>query len=266
MPIFDAFAAHCQREKPRLAIVLGSGLGPVVERWGRLAAVPFADIPTLTGTTVGGHRGQLALAHLSQQPVLIFEGRLHFYEGHSWDRVVASSVLAKELGAAMVLHTNAAGGIREDFVPGDLMVLTGHLEVNRPYWWRSSRPGSPYSERLRTLLHRAAAAENVSLREGVYAGVTGPCYETRAEIRALRAWGADAVGMSTTREIAKAFELGLECAAVSCITNLGTGLSAGPLSHEEVMAVGSSQTDKIERLLTSFVGCVQAGHLGGQRD
>jgi purine-nucleoside phosphorylase len=260
MSPYAALAAACRSAPPHLAVVLGSGLGGVAQPLRPRHVAPFAEVPGLPAASVHGHKGVLTLGDWAGRRVLLFEGRLHFYEGHSWDAVVRPIQLAAELGARVALLTNASGGIADALEPGSLMAIVDHLEWTRPDAWRrmdQSRP-SPYSPRLRQQLQQAAATANVTLHEGVYAAVTGPCYETPAEIRALRAWGADAVGMSTAREIQAGFEAGLECAAVSCVANRAAGLSATPLNHEEVLAVVAAQSARLGALLEAFLasgGC-----------
>jgi purine-nucleoside phosphorylase len=209
---------------------------------------------------VAGHKGTLALGDWVGRRVLVFEGRLHRYEGHSWQDVVAPVHVAYSLGAATLFLTNAAGGIHDALGPGSLMLLCDHIEWTWPYCWR--RPGrgglggerpSPYSPGLLPVLIQAAHARRIALHLGVYAAVTGPCYESPAEIRALKAWGADAVGMSTAREVQQGFELGMQCAAVSCITNRAAGLSAAPLDHEEVLETARAQADKLAALVEEFL-------------
>jgi purine-nucleoside phosphorylase len=196
--------------------------------------------------------------------VLVYQGRLHFYEGHAWDVVTRPVRVAAELGALVALLTNAAGGIADGLGPGSLMALRDHMEWTWPYWWRRPGPGglgsdrpSPYSARLLELLSRAAAALGLELPRGVYASLLGPCYETPAEIRALKTWGADAVGMSTAREVQAAAEAGLECAAVSCITNRAAGLSAAPLSHAEVLATAAAASARLTDLIEAFLKGLQ---------
>src|SRR5262249_5912576 len=181
----------------------------------------FANVPGLVPPTVAGHKSQIILGDLAGRPVLAFTGRLHFYEGHPWERVVRPVEVAAELGATELVLTNASGGIAEALTPGSLMALTDHIEWTRPWPWRHPGHGglggqcrSPLSARLLDRLQQAANAAGVSLHRGVYLSVTGPCYETPAEIRAMRACGADAVGMSTTREAQRGAELGLEVAAI----------------------------------------------------
>lgn len=257
---FAGLAEAARAAPPELALVLGSGMGPVARRLRLQRQVPFAEVPGLTGATVAGHSGCLALGDWAGQRVLLFEGRLHHYEGHSWDSVVRPVELAAQLGARVLVLTNAAGGIHDALAPGSLMVLRDHIEWTRPYCWRLPGPGglgparpSPYAAALRELLADAARERGVVLHEGVYGAVTGPCYETPAEIRALRAWGADAVGMSTAREAQAGHDRGMACAALSCITNRAAGLSGGPLSHEEVLRTAAAQAERLAELLEGLL-------------
>jgi purine-nucleoside phosphorylase len=257
---FAAFAEAARATPLDAALVLGSGMGPVARRLHNPCGVPFAEVPGLPTAGVAGHKGCLTLGEWAGRRVLLFEGRVHFYEGHSWHDVTAPVRVAASLGARALLLTNAAGGIHDTLGPGSLMAIRDHVEWTRPHCWRLPGPGalgaprpSPYSARLLSLLDGAARAAGVGLPQGVYAMVTGPCYETPAEIRALRAWGADAVGMSTAREVQAGCDAGLECAAVSCVTNRAAGLSGGPLSHEEVLTTASAQSDRLADLLEEFL-------------
>jgi purine-nucleoside phosphorylase len=257
---FDDFVLAVAQRKPRVAFVLGSGMGAAVEQLEPLLRVPYGRVPGLDVTGVAGHRGQLTLAECHGRPVLVLEGRLHYYEGHPWERVTSLVSTVAGLGVKAILHTNAAGGIRDDLGPGSLMAVTDHIEWTRPFWWRAAGPGgmgpsrpSPYSAELLGALSRAAAKNGLALRQGIYASLTGPCYETPAEIRALRSWGADAVGMSTAREVHRGCELGLACAAVSLITNRAAGLGDSPLSHDEVLATAATQTERLAALLAGFL-------------
>jgi purine-nucleoside phosphorylase len=260
---FADFRAAVERETEGLArparlmaLVLGSGMAPVTGRIRRRAAVGFADVPGLVAPTVTGHTGEIILGELAGRPVLAFTGRLHFYEGNPWERVVRPVEIAADLGAKVLVLTNASGGINEAFEPGSLMALTDHIEWNRPKCWELPGPGerpSPYSAALREKLEQAAGRAGVTLHRGVYLAVTGPCYETPAEIRAMRSVGADAVGMSTTREALRGVELGLEVAAISCVANRAAGLSGGPLSHKEVLEVVAAASEQLGRLLEAFV-------------
>jgi purine-nucleoside phosphorylase len=251
-------AAHASR--PRLALVLGSGLGNVARRLHRPIIVPFREAPGLPATTVAGHRGSLILGDWLDKKVLIFEGRLHYYEGHSWRDVTMLVHTASFLGAHAILFSSAAGGIHDALATGTLMAIRDHFEWNRPYAWRHAGPGgigpkrpSPYSPVLLTKLDQAARRLGLGLFQGIYAAVTGPCYETPAEIHALKVCGADAVGMSTTREVQAAHALGMECAAVSCITNRAAGLSAGPINHAEVLATAAVRSEPLADLVEELL-------------
>jgi purine-nucleoside phosphorylase len=195
----------------------------------------------------------MTLGEWAGRRVLAAEGRLHYYEGHSWDVVVRPIRLAAELGARMALLTNAAGGIRGDLGPGSLLPIRDHLEWNRPIPWRDPPRASPYAPRLVEAICRAGKAAGLTLSPGVYAAVSGPSYETPAEIRALRAAGADAVGMSTSREVLAGAEVGLECAAISLITNQAAGLAPAPLDHREVLAAASAAAERLGDLLEAVL-------------
>jgi purine-nucleoside phosphorylase len=245
---------------PQVAVVLGSGLGPAAGRLALRHRVAFADMPGIAVPSAPGHKGRISAGHWAGQRVLVFEGRLHFYEGHPWPHVVVPVQTAASLGVRTLLLTNAAGGIHADLGPGCFLAVRDHIEWTRPYSWRHPGPGglggsrpSPYAAPLRAVLREAAAAVGVPLREGVYAAVTGPNYETPAEIRALRAWGADAVGMSTAREAQAAADAGLACAALSCITNRAAGLQAGPLNAQEVLATAAAQCERLADLIEAFL-------------
>ncbi|WP_439629052.1 purine-nucleoside phosphorylase [Gemmata sp.] len=231
MSAFSAFTSHCRTAPPRVAVVLGSGLGGVARAFVERAAVPFADVPGFAAPTVHGHRGELAVGLWSGTPALVFHGRMHYYEGHPRGVVTAPVRVAAELGVTRLVLTNAAGGIHPSLDPGSLMAIRAHLKVIGAGAWRAMASGtaltSPYSPRL---LDRLAG-----LLSGVYAALTGPSYETPAEIRALAACGADAVGMSTALEAEAAAELGMEVAAISCVTNRAAGLSAAALDHKDVL-------------------------------
>ena len=236
--------------QPRIALILGSGLGDLADRLDDAIELPFGNVPGLDGSTVPGHRGVLSLGTWAGVPVLVFAGRLHYYEGHAWRRVVQPIHIAHELGASILVATNAAGGIRDDLQPGDLMAIRAHLDCTRENWWHPACGLAPaeshaaYSARLLDLL---------LLPRGVYAQLTGPCYETPAEIRALRACDVDAIGMSTGREIETACKLGMECAAISCITNKAAGLGGGAIHHDEVLEVGQRVKEKLVGVLEAFI-------------
>jgi purine-nucleoside phosphorylase len=257
-PGFESLVAEARRRCPRVALILGSGLGHLAERVQNGYEIPFAQIPGMAVPSVEGHRGSVVLGDWAGRSAVVFSGRLHYYECHSWQRVVQSVRIAAELGAKILLITNAAGGIAAELGPGDLMVARSAIDWTRPEWWRQAevRGEQPFSLRLIEALQDAARRIGFTIPCGVYAQVTGPSYETPAEIRALRACGADAVGMSTACEVRAGWELGLECAAISCITNKAAGLGAGPICHDEVLAVAARQREKLSALLEAFLRTV----------
>lgn len=236
-----------------MAVVLGSGMGDLAEHLATEVEVPYRAVPELESPSVPGHDGVIRIGSWAEKRVLLFSGRLHFYEGHSWRSVIEPVAVARRLGARVLLLTNAAGGIRDDLLPGNFMAVSNHLDWTHGYPWPTEKPPSPYSPQLVDVLAEAARAHEIPLSNGVYAQVTGPCYETPAEIRALRCRGGDAVGMSTVREIAWASSVGMECAAISCITNRAAGLSTGPINHEEVLAIAAAQRLRLNALIEAFI-------------
>ncbi|MBX9581965.1 MAG: purine-nucleoside phosphorylase [Gemmataceae bacterium] len=236
---FRVFAQTAQHHRPRVAVVLGSGLAGVAADFRETASVGFGDVPGLVPPTVHGHGGRLAVGNWDGVPAVLCSGRLHFYEGHRWDVVTETVRVVADLGAKVLILTNAAGGIHPALGPGTPMAIRSNLALLGKTDWRDLAAGvgrpSPYSPRLIEPMQAHDAAAGRELLAGVYAAVTGPSYETPAEIRALKACGADAVGMSTAKEAEAAAALGLEVAGISCITNRAAGLSDGPLDHREVL-------------------------------
>ncbi len=242
MTPFDTFRNRVELDPPRAAVVLGSGLSPASAPLHSLASIAYADITGLVPPSVAGHKGKLEYGTWNGVPTLVCSGRTHFYEGQAWDRVTALVRLVFELGARRIILTNAAGGIRDDLNPGDLMAMTGHWKLlNSESWQHRKFTTAPY-----TLL-----APN--LPQGVYAALTGPCYETPAEIRALKALGCDAVGMSTAMEAEAAFALGMQVAGISCITNKAAGLGSGTLSHHEVEITAKTAVLRLGAILGSMI-------------
>jgi purine-nucleoside phosphorylase len=263
MSDFPTLHRACQDRHPFAVLVLGSGLGDVGQRLVHPVSAGYAEIPGLPASSVAGHKGRLTLGDWNGIPVLLCEGRLHYYEGHPWSVVTRLMHVAADLGVRLALLTNAAGGIRVDLQPGSLMAIRDHLCWLEPNPWRLPGPGSPVGERpslydpdLLLAVQEAGRSAGVDLATGVYAALTGPNYETPAEIRALRVWGADAVGMSTAREVEAGVVRGLRCAAISCITNKAAGLSGSPLNHEEVLITARAQADRLEHLLGAFLARV----------
>lgn len=248
--------------EPVCAIVLGSGLGGLASRLEEAVRIPFADVPGFPAMTVAGHAGQLMLGLLDGVPVVLLAGRLHLYEGHRPSVAGFPVRVLHALGAPIYFASNAAGGINRTFEPGDLMLVGDHINLMyRNPLVGPSQPGDarfpdmsrPYDAVLSQQLHAAAASLGVALKDGVYAGVLGPTYETPAEVRMLEKFGADAVGMSTVPEVVVARALGMRCAAVSLITNKAAGMSPIPLAHDEVLEVGRLAATRFERLVAGFV-------------
>jgi purine-nucleoside phosphorylase len=251
------------RQIPKLAIVLGSGLGDFAEQLGRAVRIPYASIPHFPRPGVVGHRGQLVVGELEGVPVAVLQGRVHYYEGYTLQQVVFPVRVLGLLGVRVLVLTNAAGGIRTDYGQGALVLIRDHLNLQggNPLMGPHDERFGPrfpdmthaYSERLRQLARAEARRLGIELPEGVYAAVHGPSYETPAEIRALRTLGADLVGMSTVPEVIAARQMGLEVLAISCVTNLAAGLADAPIDHEEVLRTGAAVREKLMRLLAALV-------------
>jgi purine-nucleoside phosphorylase len=257
-----AFVAERFEVRPRVGIVLGSGLGGFADELAGLTRLPYAEIPEMPRSAVAGHAGNLCLGSVSGVPVACLQGRAHVYEGHSQSRAVFGVRVLAELGCRVVLLTNAAGGIHPSFVPGDLMLVTDHLNLMGDNPLRGPNFGDgprfpdlteAYDRALLALAREAARAAGVTLHEGVYAALLGPSYETPAEIRMLRGLGADAVGMSTVPEVIALRQLGVSVGAISCITNLAAGISAQPLDHREVEATARSARTAFTDVLSRWV-------------
>ncbi len=259
------FIQEVDRLSPRTAIVVGSGLAGVTAGFYETASIAFADIPGLASPTVHGHSGRVAVGRWEGAPVLIFFGRLHFYEGNTWEVVTAPVRLAAKLGVKVLVLTNAAGGIHPSLDPGSLMAIRDHITLlNRDDWRRlaaGARLRNLYSPSLISRMQYHEVTTGQELLVGTYAGLTGPCYETPAEIRALRAFGADAVGMSTAKEAETAVGLGLEVAAVSCVTNWAAGLGDAPLAHSDVLANAKLAVGRMGGLLRHLV-CQGSNRVG----
>ncbi len=248
---------------PRVGIVLGSGLGDLAADLADPVAIAFADLPGWPAATAPGHAGRLLLGRLDGVPVVMLQGRLHLYEGNSPGLVVQPVLLMGQLGAGVIVLTNAAGGVNPGYGAGTLMVISDHLNLTgqTPLLGPNADAMGPrftdltnaWSPRLRTALHAAARAESIDLEEGIYAGLLGPTYETPAEVRALRILGADAVGMSTVLENIAARWAGLEVAGVSLVTNPGAGYTDQPLSHDEVLAAAAAAGPRLARVIRRFV-------------
>lgn len=247
--------------QPALAIVLGSGFRHVLDALRVDNKIAYARIPGFSQPTVSGHEGEVYFGRLGQTPVLVLSGRAHFYEGHPMERVTFAVRALAAFGIRDLLLTNAAGGLNKSYRAGDFMVLTDHINLMGANPLRGpSIPGlmrfvdltDTYDAQLRQLLFAAGKISGIKLRRGVYLAVSGPSYETPAEIRAFARLGADAVGMSTVPEAMVARQFGLRVAAVSCITNLAAGISPKKLSHAEVLETAERVKKSGTRLIKHF--------------
>jgi purine-nucleoside phosphorylase len=236
---------------PRIGIVLGSGLGAVAESIARPIISPYEAIPNFPQSTVEGHRGRIVAGLLAGVPVVILEGRVHFYEGYSPLQVTFPMRALGVLGVRAVVLTNAAGAIAEHHHVGQLVAIADH--INLMGFNPLVGPNEAYSRTLRTLAKKAAEAEGFSLAEGIYLAVSGPSFETPAEIRTFRALGATLVGMSTVPETIVARHMGLEVLGISCVTNLAAGLGATSLRHEDVFATGASVEHRLTQLFNRLL-------------
>lgn len=262
-------------QRPAAAIVLGSGLGSAASTISGPVTIPYAEIPHLPRATVVGHSGRLVSGSMGGAPALVLEGRVHSYEGYSPLEVTFPMRLLGALGVRTVVLTNAAGGIGEDYEPGQLVLIADH--INLMGWNPLTGPNEPrfagvpgagqrfvdmteaYSRRLRGLAQEAAAGLGLApFEEGIYLAVTGPSFETPAEIRAFRALGATLVGMSTVPETIVARHMGIEVLGISCVTNKAAGLGGEALSHQEVIETGRMVERRLSAVLESVAGRIAA--------
>jgi purine-nucleoside phosphorylase len=248
---------------PLVGIVLGSGLGDLAADLADAVSIPFAELPGWPAASAPGHAGRFLLGTLDGVPVAMLQGRLHAYEGHHPVLVVQPVLLMGRLGAGTIVLTNAAGGVDPSFGAGTLMVIADHINMTglTPLLGRNADEIGPrfpdqtatWTPPLRERMHAAGRAEGVPLAEGVYLGLLGPAYETPAEVRMMRGWGADAVGMSTVLEAIACRWAGLAMVGVSLVTNPAAGYSGEPLSHEEVLAAGREAGPRLARVIRRFV-------------
>ncbi|RUS48110.1 purine-nucleoside phosphorylase [Cohnella sp. AR92] len=246
---------------PEIGLILGSGLGVIGDEVEDAVTIPYGEIPHFPVSTVEGHAGELVIGRLQGRTVALMRGRFHMYEGYEPERTALPVRVMKQLGVKTLLVTNAAGGVNLDFSSGNLMIISDHLNLtgrnplvgpnDNALGVRFPDMSDAYSKRLRQVAKETASELGVPVKEGVYAGLLGPNYETPAEIRYLRVIGADAVGMSTVPEVIVARHAGIEVIGISCITNMAAGILDQPLSHEEVM-------ETTERVKSQFVSLVLA--------
>ncbi len=240
--------------KADIALVLGSGLGNFVDSLSNTTRISFAEIPGFPVSTVEGHSGELVHGFLEDVPVLVNSGRVHFYEGYRLEQVVFPIHILHGLGAQSIILTNAAGSIREDYSPGDLMLITELLNLTgQSVYAGEPEPETVFEPELIQQAKQVAEQTSISLKLGSYAALNGPSYETPAEIRFLRMKQADAVGMSTVHESLAAFKSGMNVLGISCLTNYAAGILNQPLNHEEVIETGHKVREDFSKLLSNLV-------------
>jgi purine-nucleoside phosphorylase len=258
----SAVTARLDGRTPTVGIVLGSGLGHLAERVAAPIGVPYADIPGFHVPTVVGHKGELVAGTLAGRMVIVQSGRFHMYEGYSADEAVLPVRVFAALGVSTLIVTNAAGGINPSYSAGTVMLIRDHLNLTgRTPLLGHALPGEErfpdmtvaYDAKLRAAARAAAAAGNLPLEEGVYAGLLGPSYETPAEVAYLSKIGADAVGMSTVMEVIVARARGIRVAGFSTVTNAAAGITGETLSHADVMEVAAQAGEKLGRLVEAVI-------------
>ena len=246
---------------PELALILGSGLGVLGEEVEDKTVIDYKDIPNFPVSTVEGHKSRFVFGTMNGRKVAVMQGRFHYYEGYKIQETVFPIWVMRALGIKKLIVTNAAGGINTSFDPGDLMLIKDHINfacINpligpnlEEFGVRFPDMSAAYSPRMMEIARKCAESHNVKIKEGVYMYLTGPNYETPAEIRAFRTIGADAVGMSTVPEVIAANHSGMEVLGISCITNMAAGILDQPLNHQEVM-------DTAERVRVNFTALVKS--------
>ena len=257
--------ANCSRAsgKPRIALILGSGLGGIADEVGEACTIPYTQIPHFVHPTVEGHAGEMVLGKLEGKDVCVMKGRVHFYEGYTMREITYPVRVMAALGIENLIITGAAGGINENFAPGDLVLITDHINFmgDNPLIGDRTRRRtisftdmkSVYDRALIGLVLSCAKPLKIKLQQGVYIGVTGPSYETPSEIEMARRMGADMVGMSVVPEAIVGKQLGLKILGISCVTNMATGISKEPMSHQFALRVGERAKEKLSRLLREVV-------------
>ncbi len=249
--------------QPEAALILGSGLGDYADGIQIEQTVDYADLEGFPVSTVKGHKGRFVFGYVGKVPVVIMQGRVHYYEGYAMSDVVLPTRLMGMLGAKKILLTNAAGGVNPAFVPGDFMMITDHITTAVPspligknideLGTRFPDMSEVYSKRLQEVIRKCAKDCHIDIQEGVYVQFSGPSYETPAEIRLVQAWGGDAVGMSTACEAMAARHMGMEVCGISCITNLAAGISNVALDHKEVQETADRVSTLFKELVTSVI-------------
>lgn len=247
---------------PEIGIILGSGLGELADEYCNIA-ISYADIPGFEASTISGHKGRLVFAEINGKKVVMMQGRFHFYEGHPIQKVVLPVKVMKKLGVKTLIITNAAGGVNPSFNPSDLMIITDHINfmgINPLIGANDDSIGKRfpdmsevYTPELVELVRKVGDAIGIDLQEGVYMALTGPSYETPAEVRMAKTLGADAVGMSTVPEAIVASWAGMNVIGISCICNSAAGVSTVGLTHEDVIKAANIAKNKFKHLVTEVI-------------
>ena len=248
---------------PEVALILGSGLGDYADQIKIETTINYADIEGFPTSTVAGHKGRFVFGYVEKVPIVIMQGRVHYYEGYPMTDVVLPTRLMGMLGAKKLVLTNAAGGVNLNYKPGDFMLITDHITTAIPspligenleeLGTRFPDMSEVYSRRLQDVIRKCAKECDIKLQEGVYVQFTGPNYETPAEVRLAQRWGGDAVGMSTACEAMAARHMGMEICGISCITNMAAGVSKKPLNHKEVQETADRVAVQFKELITAVV-------------
>lgn len=252
--------------KPKVALILGSGLGDFADTIDIAASLPYNEIEGFPTSTVEGHKGRFVFGHVGKVPVVVMQGRVHFYEGYPMDDVVLPTRLMAQLGAEILFLTNASGGVNLDFSAGDLMLIEDQISCFVPSPLIGNNPDKLgtrfpdmteiYDKGLRKIITDTAAKTGVSLKKGVYLQLTGPQFESPAEIRAMRHFGADAVGMSTACEAIAARHMGIKVCGISCVTNMAAGITGEALTHEEVSETADRVAAQFQKLVREAIAAM----------
>ena len=252
--------------KPQLGIVLGSGLHSIADEVEVVQTIPYDDISVFPKSTVKGHEGRYILGYLEGVPVILMDGRIHYYEGYSMEEVVTPVRIMAKLGAQTIILTNSSGSMREDFKPGDLVCINDHIAsfVPNPLIGQNDdelgerfvNMSNAYDQSLREKLHKAAKDLKIELKDGVYLQVTGPTFETEAEAKTYASLGADIVGMSTACETIALRHMGIKVLGISCVTNYCPNVKSAGTSHEEVQNVANQAGEKMVRLIKQTVKAI----------
>lgn len=248
------------KEEPTIGLILGSGLGDMADDVSEKVIIKYSEVPNLPESTVQGHAGQFVFGKYNNKPVVMMQGRFHYYEGNKMEDVILPVYIMKELGVKTIIVTNAAGGVNTEYIPGDLMIINDHINysgvnplIGRNYEEIGPRfpdMSAPYNKDLIKLAEAKAKELGIGVKKGVYFMASGPSYETPAEVRMIRILGGDAVGMSTVPEVVAANHCGIKALGISCITNMASGILDQPLNHEEVIETSS----KVKKEFISLVG------------